>query len=204
MTREPFLTRLRERLAVPAPANLPHALVPVEGVPRVRFPDERDFVTMSNLNNAPVSSDIEALVAQVLDATGARTALCSRDPEPDAVRPLLEAAGVEILPFDSFATAARADLGVAGARWAIAATGTLVLYADRAGGRSASLVPPALLAIVREENILHDAAELFRERMPDPMPSQIVLATGPSRSADIELTLTVGVHGPGRVWVGIL
>jgi L-lactate utilization protein LutC len=203
-TRRDFLATVRQRLARGAPDNIPLPLVPVATIPRVRFPDERTFESMSAVMSAPVSRDLDALLTEAVSATSARTVVCSRDPETASARPALAQLGVEVLDWTGFDVAARADLGVVGAAWAIASTGTLVFYADRAAGRSASLLPPAMVAIVREENVLPDAAALFRERMPDPMPSQIVLSTGPSRSADIELTLTVGVHGPGRVWVCVV
>ena len=45
---------------------------------------------------------------------------------------------------------------------------------------------------------------LFVDCLPEGMPSQLVFATGPSRSGDIELIITTGVHGPKEVWIGVL
>jgi L-lactate utilization protein LutC len=96
---------------------------------------------------------------------------------------------------------------VVGARWGIAATGTVVVDAARAGTRTASLLPPAVVVLLERDRILADSAELFRRlgaRFADGLPSQFALLTGPSRSADIELEITIGVHGPGRMVVVIL
>ena len=120
---------------------------------------------------------------------------------------MLQDEGVEVMPFDGPGTASIADLGVTGAMYGIAATGTLVMHAGRAGGRTASLLPPVHLALLDARNILPESGALFRqmsERLPEGPPSQLVFATGPSRSGDIELIITTGVHGPKEVWIGIL
>ena len=83
----------------------------------------------------------------------------------------------------------------------------MVVSSARAGGRSASLLPPVHLALLPASRVLASASELWRrmgEHFPDGPPSQLVFISGPSRSADIEFTLTVGVHGPKRVWLGLL
>ncbi len=151
--------------------------------------------------------DLRALLAELRGAHAVRTAVLSRDPETAAIAPLLAEAGIAIVPFDGPASAATADLGITGAAWGIAATGTLAVDAGRAGGRSASLVVPVHLALVAADRIVATPSDVWRrmgERFPDGPPSQLVFITGPSRSADIEFTLTVGVHGPKAVWVGIL
>ncbi len=84
---------------------------------------------------------------------------------------------------------------------AIAETGTLVL--SSAAGRFASLLPMRHLALVREEQLVPTMAEALA-KYGDELPSAWVQATGPSRTADIELTLSIGVHGPGVVHVVLL
>jgi L-lactate dehydrogenase complex protein LldG len=112
---------------------------------------------------------------------------------------------VEVVPFEG--PDPDADLGVVGGAWGIAATGTVVLDAARAGGRSASLLPPAVCVLLPAERILPEAGALFRDLergFPRGLPSQLVLSTGPSKTGDIEQQLITGVHGPGRVWIGLL
>jgi L-lactate dehydrogenase complex protein LldG len=121
--------------------------------------------------------------------------------------PCLDALGVAIQPGQQPAAAAAADLGITGAVYGLAATGSVVVAADRAGGRSVSLLPPVHLAVVEASRVVDSASEVWRrlpERFPDGLPSQLVFISGPSRSADIEFTLTVGVHGPKRVWLALL
>ena len=65
----------------------------------------------------------------------------------------------------------------------------------------ASLLPPLHVAIVAAEQVLPDLFDLFdklREAGHDALPSNLTLITGPSKTGDIELTLTTGVHGPGE------
>ncbi|UCH24745.1 MAG: LUD domain-containing protein [Trueperaceae bacterium] len=94
-----------------------------------------------------------------------------------------------------------AEIGVTGVLCAIAETGTLVLSSE--AGRFASLLPMRHLALVREEQLVPTMAEALA-KYGDELPSAWVQATGPSRTADIELTLSIGVHGPGVVHVVLL
>jgi L-lactate dehydrogenase complex protein LldG len=212
MEREAFLARLRTRLAEPSPANLPHPLVPIAEVPPVRYSqDLRDpvaaFTQNATLQGAVVRrvEDLPDFLASVTSELQASRVVVSQDPEVAGVPAVLRSRGVEVLAYDR--PHPDAHLGVVGAAFGIAATGTVVFDAGRAGGRSASLLPPAIVVLVGAENVLIDAGEIFRrmpERFPDGLPSQLVFCTGPSKSGDIELELTTGVHGPGRVWIGLI
>ncbi|MEF3312987.1 LUD domain-containing protein [Paenibacillus sp. GYB004] len=100
-------------------------------------------------------------------------------------------------------------LGIVWADYAIANTGTLVLLAHGGRGRSVSLLTDTLLAVVPADRIvtrMGEALEAIRRDYPEAaaMPSSINLITGPSRSADIENDLTIGIHGPGSVYAVIL
>ncbi|MDF2660289.1 MAG: lactate utilization protein [Paenibacillus sp.] len=100
-------------------------------------------------------------------------------------------------------------LGIVWADYAIANTGTLVLLARGGRGRSVSLLTDTLLAVVPADRIvtrMGEAFEAIRRDYPEAaaMPSSVNLITGPSRSADIENDLTIGIHGPGSVYAIIL
>ena len=86
----------------------------------------------------------------------------------------------------------------------VALTGSIVVDAGRAGGRTVSLLPPLHVAFVRADAIVATPGDLWRALEDGPMPSNLVQITGPSRSADIELVITLGVHGPQALWVGVL
>jgi L-lactate utilization protein LutC len=99
-----------------------------------------------------------------------------------------------------------ADAGITVAAYGLADTGTLVLCSSEGDHRLDSLLPPLHIAILRARDIVPDLPALFdrlaAERRFDKH-SAITLVRGPSRTADIELALTVGVHGPERVRVVI-
>ncbi len=90
--------------------------------------------------------------------------------------------------------------GVSRAVYALADTGSVVLAASPDEPRAASLLPDVHVTLVSEDVILAGLEELFKAAGGD-LPSSLAIVTGPSRSADIEQRLTVGVHGPGEVHV---
>ena len=92
---------------------------------------------------------------------------------------------------------------VSRALYGLADTGSVVLGASPDEPRARSLLPEVHVSLLREDRILPGLAELFEALGPD-LPSQLMIVTGPSRSADIEQELTVGVHGPGEVHVVLL
>ena len=103
-------------------------------------------------------------------------------------------------------TAFAADLGITSADWAVAETGTLALCSLPGQGRVVSLLPPNYLAIIEPSQIVPDLFDLF-ERLEEQklqLPSNVALVTGPSKTGDIELKLTTGVHGPGNVHVVVV
>jgi L-lactate dehydrogenase complex protein LldG len=102
--------------------------------------------------------------------------------------------------------AARADIGVTGVDWALAETGTLVLVSGRGRPRSTSLLPATHVAVFDRGCLLESLEQvgiMLEALHADPARSMsgavINFITGPSRTADIELTLTRGVHGPKEV-----
>lgn len=196
--------------------NLPHPLVEVAGIPHLSYRhDLSDLVaafvesatrTRTQVRRLANVDDLAELVDEILGTHAVERAVVSVDPEPALVAGHLRDRSIAVDPF-SIEGAAAADLGVTGAVYGLAATGSIVLDSSRAGSRSAGLLPPVHLALLRESAIITDASALFRDlpnRLPAGLPSQLVTATGPSRSADIEQIITIGVHGPGHVWLGLL
>jgi L-lactate dehydrogenase complex protein LldG len=93
--------------------------------------------------------------------------------------------------------------GVSHAAYGLADTGSVVLAASPEEPRARSLLPDVHVTLLREERILPGLDELFAAVGSD-LPSSLAIVSGPSRSADIEQRLTIGVHGPGEVHVVLL
>ncbi|HEU4382460.1 MAG TPA: LUD domain-containing protein [Anaeromyxobacteraceae bacterium] len=149
------------------------------------------------------AENLGAALAELVGQEGVKRATCWRTPEMGAwgVAPALEALGVEIVPADADKhLVASCELGVTGVDAALPETGTLVLTSSPERPRLASLLPRVHLALLRPEVLRPDLHQVFAESREA---GYVVLVTGPSRTADIELTLTLGVHGPKslHVWV---
>jgi L-lactate dehydrogenase complex protein LldF len=118
---------------------------------------------------------------------------------PSGLIPALRAGGIQVQ--------ARPDpnlrAGLTGALAGIAETGTLVLPGGVGRPQTASLLPEYHFAVLRQADLVDTLAEAFRLPGLRDYPT-LVLASGPSRTADIEMTLTIGVHGPREVRVFII
>ena len=150
-------------------------------------------------------------ILQLARSNGARSAAgweCPVIQDIGLIR-ALEDAGIEFIAdngADGFIKRALdAGIGISGVDYALADTGTLVVLSGPGHARSVSLVTPVHVALVKEEQLLADLNDLFpllKER--GSLSSAIALITGPSRTADIEMTLVVGVHGPQQLHVVLL
>jgi L-lactate dehydrogenase complex protein LldG len=151
----------------------------------------------------PVDEALDLLVNLCRErAGGAAVAVSTGDPVMAklGVAERLAEAGVEVLtPDDVFwrERLAEAGVGVTGAVAGVAASGSVGIACGPGAPRSTSLVPPAHICVVFQGTMVEDLAEGLRRGRE--LPSNLVWVSGPSRSADLELVLTVGVHGPGSV-----
>jgi L-lactate dehydrogenase complex protein LldG len=204
MSREAILQRIRAAVGETAPVDGP-------GGPPV-LPDRQpcgDPVALFAARAGQVGVRIDVVASATSAAERAvewcagrgvtRVAVWST---PD-VAPLVErlrGLGIDILgpgaPPDDLA---RADIGITGAAWGIAETGTLVLPSGPGQPRLVSLLPPVHLAVLHAERILPDLHALFGHV--GTLPSALTFITGPSRSADIGLVPVLGAHGPIEVTV---
>lgn len=97
------------------------------------------------------------------------------------------------------------DAGLTGSRAAIAATGSLVLWPGPNEPRLLSLLPPNHLVVVAKSALRPTLAEVMREQgWAAAMPTNVVVVSGPSKTADIAQILAFGVHGPKRLAVLVL
>ena len=93
--------------------------------------------------------------------------------------------------------------GITGALAGIAETGTLVIQSGERRPLTASLLPGIHISVLQASDIEESLEKVFTHRMVETFES-VVLVSGPSRTADIEMSLTIGVHGPGELFVFIL
>ncbi len=125
------------------------------------------------------------------------------------LREFLEIKGLKFAPPNSKEEMAKADIGITEADFGIADTGTLVLIANEMQPRSVSLIPPIHVAILQSDVILEKMEDVFailKNSLDETgsiakLTSCITFITGPSRTGDIELHITLGVHGPKELVV---
>jgi L-lactate utilization protein LutC len=148
--------------------------------------------------------DAAAALSELVQAEGIRRATLWQTPEPKALEAsgLLARLGVTVVPASAGKREiATCDLGVTGVDMALAETGTLVLRSGPDRSRLVSLVPRVHLALLRPSALRGDVqialSEVKGERY-------WVFVTGPSRTSDIELVSTIGVHGPKALYVWLL
>lgn len=99
--------------------------------------------------------------------------------------------------------AANARIGISQVDWALADTGTLVQDATSIDKRLVSTLPEIHIALLPLNGLLPDMAALLEILSPQQM-NYIAMITGPSRTADIERVLTIGVHGPKRLIIVLI
>ena len=177
----------------------------------------------------PIAARKDSLIqvfSSELVALGAKFIFCTPDEVPDKVVEILRERGIdEILAGDaehlspnllshltnagiivdhptreSQVTHSRVRAGLTGAIAAVAETGSLLLRSGSGRPLTASLLPEVHIALISESDIYENLAQVIN--LPElSASSAAVLVSGPSRTADIEMTLTIGVHGPGELHV---
>ena len=167
-----------------------------------------------------VVPDLEAArrrLRELLNEAGAASAVCWQHALLNRLQldELLSAGGVTMLDHARLSAMPDAEqrekllacnVGITSCDCAIAETGTLMMCARPGQERVASLLPPVHIAIVEQAQIipdLIDAIGMLQAGGSMWLPSNATFITGPSKTGDIELQLTTGVHGPGK-WLVIV
>ncbi|BBI33734.1 LutC/YkgG family protein [Cohnella abietis] len=157
--------------------------------------------------------DVQRFIADKAVELNAKYVIRQNQPELDALNleGALPDAQISVWNSDSEqywkARAAEADFGVVIADYAAAYTGSITVLSSKDKGRSVSLLPTVLIAIIPLERLKTRLGEImvhFDEAGRENLPAGIHFISGPSRSADIENDLTIGVHGPGVVYALIV
>jgi L-lactate dehydrogenase complex protein LldG len=123
------------------------------------------------------------------------------------IDPLVPALGLETLYVEEHPgskSLERCSVGITACDALIAQTGSILLTARSAGGRTLSVLPPHHVVIATTDQLLPDlpaAFELLYAKYGDNYPSFATFITGPSRTGDIERILVLGAHGPRELTV---
>jgi L-lactate dehydrogenase complex protein LldG len=167
----------------------------------------------TRLHRAHSAEEAHTLIRAILREHAVKKVVCWAHPLLEALKidGLLRAAGVDLYLLtpgekDFPELWAQADLGITAAEAILVDSGAVTMKAQAGQERATSILPPVHLAIITTGQLLQsvcDLAPLFREWLGKEgrLPSAIHLASGPSRTADIELTLILGAHGPKALHV---
>ena len=101
----------------------------------------------------------------------------------------------------------KADAGITLCEALVARTGSIMLSSRQAAGRTLGIFPPVHIVVAYTQQLVPDIQEamnIIKDKYEGNLPSMINLATGPSRTADIEKTLVLGAHGPKEVYVFLI
>lgn len=119
-------------------------------------------------------------------------------------KPLIDTISKYRFTVFSAADVASCDASITGCELLVARTGSLLMSSAQQSGRTVSVYAPVHICIAYTNQLVYDIKEglqLLLKKYAGKLPSMITLASGPSRTADIEKTLVVGVHGPKEVYV---
>lgn len=197
--RDSMLARIRETRTRRADSSRPSLSPPLPVV-------GNDLVAAFTERARILSSDVVGPVVPAQACREVASYLQTRQLPPRAVCwPALGALGWREAGITAETRAARGDdlVGITGAFCAIAETGTLMLLSSPDTPASVSLLPEthvALLPVARIVARMEDAWALLK-REHGALPRAVNFISGPSRTADIEQTVTLGAHGPYRVLI---
>jgi L-lactate dehydrogenase complex protein LldG len=154
-------------------------------------------------SEAEVIEALNGIISSLQDSPlRGRTIALSNAPWLERLMAGIEVGVDEIAVAPSAADLFDYDVGISTAQAAIAETGTLMLDSEAERHRLVSLVPPVHIAIVDAASICLTLGEaLAAASQGTELSPTITFITGPSRTADIELTLAIGVHGPQELYV---
>ncbi|HKG69420.1 MAG TPA: LUD domain-containing protein [Segetibacter sp.] len=201
-SKENILKKIRQALANPVPLPFPQS----EGNSSVFQPLKKDLEIefaenfTGLLGRFSFCIDEKELAAQLQHLTEVKKLSSIFCKEKELKQKLLDQG------FNKFSSIdiASCEASITGCELLIARTGSLLMSSAQASGRTTSVYAPVHICVAYASQLVYDIKEglqFLKEKYTGKLPSLITLATGPSRTADIEKTLVVGVHGPKEVYV---
>lgn len=175
------------------------------------------FVSLLEANHAQVikleQQNIASVISQELKTRNISTLLCGKETSYSTqIEAIDSSINTQVYDFELTGAQTNKDklfndipASITGSHSAIAATGSIVLWPTIAEPRALSLVPPVHFVIVDAKTIHSSFAQLIKtQQWQDKLPTNVVLISGPSKTADIQQTLAYGAHGPKELIVLLL
>lgn len=122
-------------------------------------------------------------------------------------KPFLDLLKPEEFPELNQLSLAKCDAAITSCHYLVARTGAIVMSSAQQSGRTASAYAPVHICVAYVDQLVfdtRDALKSLKNKYGNNLPSFITFAAGPSRTADIEKTLVVGVHGPREVYLFLI
>lgn len=204
-TKENILKKVRNALSQPVQLPFPNAEgnsfvfnTEHEGM-EIKFAEEFTRLQGKFMFCANQQEAIESLIA-LADHRQWKSLYCQ---EPFLLK-IFNAANLSLVSNISLPDAAAA---ITGCELLVARTGSIVMSAAQSSGRVVSVFAPIHIVFAYSHQLvfdIKDGLQKLKAKYKHHLPSMITFATGPSRTADIEKTLVVGVHGPKEVYVFLI
>jgi|SRR5436190_9309319 len=200
-SKENILKKIRKALSHSTPLPFPQSegnssvFLPLEQEPEVEFAEQ--FTKLQGrfiycINRQEMAFQLNSLIQK----QNWQKVFCLEDP-------LCEMIGPQVADRLIKNDLANCDVSITGCECLVARTGSIVMSAAQPGGRTTSVYAPIHICIAFTNQLVYDLKDAFqfvKDKYGDALPSLITFAAGPSRTADIEKTLVVGVHGPKEVY----
>jgi L-lactate dehydrogenase complex protein LldG len=200
--KENILKKIRQALTTSTPLPFPQS----EGSNSVFQPSQQELEVefaekFSNLLGKFIfcvnHQELALQLKNLVDHNGFKNIYCVEK----GLKSLLEKNG-----YDNFSVVelGESDAAITSCELLVARTGSIVISAAQPSGRTVSIYAPIHICIAYTHQLVYDikdGLQFLKEKFQDNLPSLISFATGPSRTADIEKSLVVGVHGPKEVYV---
>lgn len=204
-SKEKILKKIREALSNPVPLPFPKS----EGTSSVFHPQKEDLEIifaeeftklLGKFAFCVNEADMKLQLQQLLSEKKWTSIFCKEDR-------LLKIFSDGNFPKLNKSTLADCDTAITACKYLIARTGSIVMTSAQQSGRTVSAYAPVHICIAYINQLVYetrDALKLLKKEYSNSLPSFITFAAGPSRTADIEKTLVVGVHGPKEVYLFLI
>ncbi|MGN6603155.1 MAG: LutC/YkgG family protein [Ginsengibacter sp.] len=204
-SKEKILKKIREALSNPVPLPFPKS----EGTDSVFKPREEELEILFAeeftkllgkfafcVNEADAKNQIKALIKEQKWSN----VYCVEDNLSGLLNP-------KEFPQVNHSSLADCDAAVTSCHYLIARTGAIVMSSAQQSGRTTSAYAPVHICVAYVDQLVYDTRDALKglkAQYGTNLPSFITFAAGPSRTADIEKTLVVGVHGPKEVYLFLI